>query len=200
MESVTVGVTDNSFTRNLIEEMKRLSGTKFNVTFLYTCLMKRRGCRKLHHTPIHASLSLKTMKPSIVLTACTPPPRHEYSDAESSAIKDGCASILATVKPTGPIFTEQRHNAGIRVNICARLKASESLPSPKDWLSYLVEGAPEEIEAMAITLERDVPENSSCPFTPTSDSHESNTVRPFLTTQSWASWFAKIRSKWQMRT
>lgn len=184
MESVTVGVTDNSFTRNLIEELKLLSGTRFDVALLYTRLMERRGSKKLHHTPIHASLSLKTIKPSIVLTACTPPPRHDYSDSKSLAIKEGCTSMLATVKPTALISTEQRHNAGIRVKIYARLKASEIPPSPKDWLSYLVDGAPEEIEEMAITLERDLPDNSSCPFTAKSDSRESNAARPIPTPRS----------------
>lgn len=172
VESVTTGVSDNSFTRNLIEEMKLLSGAEFNVTTLHSRLMERRGLDRLHYTPIHASLS-NNMKPSIVLTPFDPPPQYEAdSKFKSPAIKDESTNKLAIVKSASATFTEQLHNADTRVMICARLKASDNLPSADDWLSYLVDGAPEEIEEMAITLERDVQgnQNSLSVVTQVSDS------------------------------
>jgi len=40
-EVTTTGVNDNSFTRNLIEELKSLSTTRFNIAMLHTRLMRR---------------------------------------------------------------------------------------------------------------------------------------------------------------
>ena len=40
-EVTTTGVNDNSFTRNLIEELKSLSSSRFNITILHTRLMRR---------------------------------------------------------------------------------------------------------------------------------------------------------------
>lgn len=43
VESVTTGVSDNSFTSNLIEEMNLLKAAEFNVTTLLARLMEHRG-------------------------------------------------------------------------------------------------------------------------------------------------------------
>jgi hypothetical protein len=40
-EVTTTGVNDNSFTRNLIEELKSLSSSRFNIAMLHTRLMRR---------------------------------------------------------------------------------------------------------------------------------------------------------------
>lgn len=106
-------------------------------------------------------------------------------DFKSPAIKDEYTNKLANVKSASATITEQLHNVDTRVMICARLKASEKLPSPDDWLSYLVDGAPEEIEEMAITLERDVQGNrnpssvvSSVSDSQSLDFFDPNTVLP----------------------
>lgn len=152
MESETIGVSDKSFTRNLIEEMDLLKDAEFNVTTLHARLMQRRGNEKLRYTPIHASLSMNKSG-SITLIPGPPPPLYAHQDSKSSASKDDNGSHLTSLKPAAAAFTEQLHDGDTRVMICARLKASNDKPSAEEWYSYLVEGAPDEIEDMAVWLE-----------------------------------------------
>lgn len=153
--------------------MKMLSGAEFNVTTLHSRLMERRGLEKLRYTPIYASLA-KDMRPSIVLTPFSPPPEYQNSDSKSLTRKDDSTSKLAYIEPATATFTRQLRNANTRVLICVRLKGLEEPPSAEKWMSYLVNGAPAEIEEMSIELDRDVPEtSSSSPPIPPLPDHQS---------------------------
>ncbi|KAI9872366.1 MAG: hypothetical protein M1830_001722 [Pleopsidium flavum] len=155
MEDVTTGVHDNSFTRNLIEELR--DGAKNGLTTweLNGRMMHRRGRNQLFFTPRHFPL-LNTNTPSIELC----PLRGSFRLHPEEHLHGGPGNL--SNKLTTPSLTEtstvstEDEDSFFRGRILLSISLSDWTipPTSAEWLEWLRVRAPRNIESVSARFQR----------------------------------------------
>ncbi|MCJ1330704.1 hypothetical protein MMC10_007390 [Thelotrema lepadinum] len=145
----TTGVSDNSFTRNLIEELKSLHAARFNVAMLHARLMRRyrqAGPHKLLTEPWYTYLGSDVV-PSVELA---PLPKREIevggSDLAATDPADSTPSSSLTSSMTSLTIDNQMTET--LVLLAVRLKSIEGVPELMAWHRWCHESAPEDVESV----------------------------------------------------
>jgi tetratricopeptide (TPR) repeat protein len=144
-EVTTTGVNDNSFTRNLIEELQSLSASRFNVAMLHARLMRRYrrpGPHILLTEPWYTYLG-DEICPSTEL-APQLVSRIIHSDACSTTTESGDYSQLST-SSSATSFTIDQTMTETLVLLAVRLKDTERIPGLLAWQNWC---APEDIDTV----------------------------------------------------
>jgi tetratricopeptide (TPR) repeat protein len=144
-EVTTTGVNDNSFTRNLIEELQSLSTSRFNVAILHARLMRRYrrpGPHTLLTEPWYTYLG-DEICPSTEL-APQLVSRIIHSDACSTTMESGDSSQLST-SSSATSFTIDQTMTETLVLLAVRLKDTERIPGLLAWQKWC---APEDIDTV----------------------------------------------------
>nr|POE77954.1 hypothetical protein CFP56_09595 [Quercus suber] len=127
-EATTTGVNDNSFTQNLIAELRSSSSERFNAAMLHNRLMRRYlepGDHELLTEPMYSCLGGE-IYPSVELV---PQPQAEDESTDPALSVD---TML-----TEPL-----------VVLAIKLKESNDVPSLPSWLSWVHENAPDSVESV----------------------------------------------------
>ena len=130
-ETEATGVNDNSFTRNLIEELKAHSAKPFSIPILHNRLMnrfKRRGPHQLLVEPWYTYLGDR-MSPSIQLSPLVSDHNPDLTETSSQ----GSGSSEPALTDTLVLFA-------------ARLKDSAAVPSLEDWTTWLRDSLPKDVD------------------------------------------------------
>jgi tetratricopeptide (TPR) repeat protein len=147
-EVTTTGVNDNSFTRNLIEELQSLSTSRFNVAMLHARLMRRYrkpGPHTLLTEPWYTYLG-DEICPSTEL-APQLVSRIIHSDACSTTMESGDSSQLST-SSSATSFTIDQTMTETLVLLAVRLKDTERIPGLLAWQNWCHNLAPEDIDTV----------------------------------------------------
>lgn len=145
----TTGVNDNSFTRNLIEELKSLSASRFDVTMLHARLMKRYGRPGPHMLltePWYTYLGDIAI-PSVELA---PQPDNNDSNVGINLPAAGGmdSSQTSFTTSTATSFAIGETMTETLVLLAVRLKSTERIPSLVAWQNWCHNTAPEDIESV----------------------------------------------------
>jgi hypothetical protein len=161
------GVTDRSFTRNLIRKLRSFGPQPFTVSQLHQRLMKDR--KRLVNTPVYFPLSGPKM-PSICLSPLRAEPHQNVvssslfpagviaphladspgSESTSSPATSGFASNSTGMSSPFPISPD---HSGPRVLMAISLDDNTSPPDVSQWAQWLSSDAPHEIRKLEIKIE-----------------------------------------------
>ena len=131
----TLGVNDNSFTRNLIHCLKDLHGTRFNAVMLHQHLMiryRKRESPMLQTEPVYSFLGSE-MAPSAELSV------HHV-----------------TTSSPNPSQTITLPGSETLVLLGVRLKSVNSIPDVTSWGSWLRNNAPDEVDSVVVLCKRKI--------------------------------------------
>jgi hypothetical protein len=164
-EVEAVGVSDRSFTRNLIRKLRSFGTQPFTVSQLYERLLKDR--KRLMNTPGYFPLSGPNM-PSICL-APLPAPGQQGMDAlstttsapdrssvGSSSTTSSTADVSLQTSNTTPMSTPPSSSPEPdcpRVLLAVSLKDDTTVPDISQWIQWLTTEAPFDIRNVDIKIE-----------------------------------------------
>lgn len=156
IEDKTTGVSDLSFTSNLIEELDLAKKNGIAVWNLYRRMVARRKKNLMLYTPRHVSLS-DSVSPSILLCPMTATQSLYASDSSSSHYNQTISSNIAAkdTKITDDEIEEER------ILLHIRLKQNTAPPSVDRWVWWLMNRIPEEIKSITPFYKRRDPDDST---------------------------------------
>ena len=140
-EVTTTGVNDNSFTRNLIQELKSLKTDRFNIAMLHARLMKRYrkpGPHMLLTEPWYTYLGDVAL-PSTELIPQSP---RQMSSASSAPIAQVQPS---TESPAVVPLTVDQSMTETLVLLAVRLKDAGRMPDLSSWQNWCHDLAPDNV-------------------------------------------------------
>lgn len=166
-ETLAEGVTDRSFTHNLMRKIRSFNGQPFTVVQLYERLLKDR--KRLITTPQYAPLSARE-RPSIVLAplrlelnADGPDPSTQVSSASVSDETESLASTSQSLMLSSEVSSEVSFESstsiqssppeGPRVLLALSLGADAGIPDVESWAHWLSTDIPYEIQGIEIRIE-----------------------------------------------
>ncbi len=144
-EVTTTGVNDNSFTRNLIEELKLISISRFNIAMLHARLMRRYrrpGPHMLLTEPWYTYLGDAAL-PSAELI-----PQPQMSSASNDAITTGDQNQISPNFNANAPLAVDRSMTETLVLLAVRLKETESMPKLVSWQNWCHDLAPDDVESV----------------------------------------------------
>ena len=148
-EVTTTGVNDNSFTRNLIEELKALHATRFNIAILHARLMRRYrqpGDHQLLSEPWYTFLG-DDVAPSVEITP--QPQRHQCNESLQAPASDS-ASTSGESSATSSLtsLTIDESSVETLVLLGVRLKSSDEIPHLVTWRNWCHVLAPDDVASV----------------------------------------------------
>lgn len=153
MESGTPGVSDNSFTRQLIEELQQGAKKTKTTWQLHGRMIVRRGKGQLKRTPIHFTLldkdasriELRPLKKD-----AAPVLYGAQGNLNTSLGVPDLTDSLSTMSTEDDVLSPDDEHliTGNRILLAVNLKDWTKVPSPQDWQRWLRQGAPENIESI----------------------------------------------------
>lgn len=166
METGTPGVSDNSFTRQLIEELQQCANKTTTTPQLYCKSIARRGSHQLKRTPIHFTLvehdavriELRPLRKDVA------PSAHGARENPNSSldIPDLTESLSTTsTKDKALSLNDEDPMMKNRILLAINLKDRDKPPSSQDWLRWLRQGAPENIASIEAMYRADSPQRNS---------------------------------------
>ena len=166
LETGTPAVSENSFTRQLIEELQHHAKKSRTVWQLHGEMVGRKGSRQLKRTPIHFSLlredaSRIELRPLRKETAWNP---YETQGTRNALLGIPDLTDTLSTMPTEDNVLAQADVellVGNRIILAITLKDWDKVPSDQDWLRWLREGAPENIASMNAMLRTCTPQRST---------------------------------------
>lgn len=140
----TTGVNDNSFTRNLIEELKSRSGSPFSIAMLHASLMRRYrmpGPHQLLTEPWYTFLGDHAV-PSTVLIP-QPQVNRASEDANITGAQNQAANKSSAVDP----LHEDQPTTETLVLLAVRLNDTNKIPNLSSWQKWCHDLAPDDVES-----------------------------------------------------
>ena len=153
IEDKTIGVSDLSFTSNLIEELDLAKKDGIAVWNLHRRMAARRKKNLMRYTPRHVSLS-DSVSPSILLCPMTATQSVYPSGSSCSHYNQTSSSAKGT-----EIIDEEIEEERILLDI--RLKQNTTPLSVDRWARWLMNLVPEEIKSITPLYKRRDPDNST---------------------------------------
>ena len=145
-EVTTTGVNDNSFTRNLIEELKSLSTSRFNIAMLHARLMRRYrkpGPHMLLTEPWYTYLG----DTALASTEISPQPSNQMSSASKDSVLESSDSSSKRPSAVTTISIDQSMTETL-VLLAVRLKDTEQTPKLLSWQNWCHDLAPDDVESV----------------------------------------------------
>ena len=145
-EVTTTGVNDNSFTRNLIEELKSLSTSRFNIAMLHARLMRRYrkpGPHMLLTEPWYTYLG----DAALASAEISPQPSNQMSSASNYSVLDGSDSSSERPSAVTTISIDQSMTETL-VLLAVRLKDTEQTPQLLSWQNWCHDLTPDDVESV----------------------------------------------------
>jgi len=142
----TTGVNDNSFTRNLIEELESLSTSRFNIAMLHARLMRRYrkpGSHMLLTEPWYTYLG----DIALASTEISSQPSNQMSSAGNTPVLE----ISDTGSKQSPVVTTISIDQSMietLILLAVRLKDTEHTPKLLSWQNWCHDLAPNDIESV----------------------------------------------------
>lgn len=158
-EVMAVGVTDRSFTQNLMRKLRSFQGQPFTVSQLYERLLKDR--KRLVTTLQYAPLSSRD-RPSICLAQFKPADSTPEDSLSSLMVPPTSRTASLSTEPSSPrsvstpISTPSRLSPlpeGPRVLLAMSLKATAAIPDLEAWIQWLSTDAPRDIQDVDVKIE-----------------------------------------------
>ena len=155
MEDETIGVRADSFTRNLIEELKSGAGGDLTTWRLNNLMISRRAKDMLRFTPRHFALTDETnprieIRPLSKFTGLDP--TYEPLQVQNLHLTQPPPSLTDSVST---ISTADRSSlTEDRILLAITLKDSPRPPDARQWISWLREGAPDIIKSITASYEQ----------------------------------------------
>ncbi|MCJ1248888.1 hypothetical protein MMC30_006109 [Trapelia coarctata] len=153
MENGTPGVSDNSFTRQLIGELQQRTKKTQTTWQLHGRMMIRRGRGQLKRTPCHFPLSDKDasrieLRP--LRKDAAPVLYGAKGNFNSSLGIPDLTDSLSTMSTEDDVLSPEDEDliVGNRILLAVNLKDWTKVPLPQDWQRWLRQGAPENIESI----------------------------------------------------
>lgn len=146
-EATTTGVNDNSFTRNLIQELNLLATSRFNIAMLHARLMKRYrkpGPHMLLTEPWYTYLGDVAI-PSVELVPQSPIQMSSASNATLPAEAQNQTSNESSA--VAPLTIDQSMTETL-VLLAVRLKDTERIPKLSSWQDWCHNLAPNDIDSI----------------------------------------------------
>ena len=149
MEDVTTGVDDNSFTRNLIKELKRGAPTNLTTWRFYQRMVERRGKGLLKYTPYHLPL-FGADAPSIELR-----PFREYQERLEVQANSMTVPLTPSLTDFGSTISTEDEMAFMRDRILLSINLKDWTLPPKveEWQHWLRTEAPANISAISAVFQ-----------------------------------------------
>ena len=146
-EVTTTGVNDNSFTRNLIKELKSLSKSRFNIAMLNANLMRRYrqpGSPMLLTEPWYTYLGNVAL-PSIELIPQLP---NQANSASIATISTEAQDQTLNKSPAVPPLIIDQSMTETLVLLAVHLKDAEQVPRLLSWQNWCHNLAPEDAKSV----------------------------------------------------
>ncbi len=166
-ETTTVGVTDRSFTRNLLRKIESFKRQPFTVNELYKRLINDR--KRMTKTPQYAPLSGRS-RSSIVLAPRKPEmvidDLHlsvQSSTESASNISVPSTSALSSLVPSSGTGVSglSSPSEGPRVLIAVSIAAEATVPDIEQWKQWFSTDAPDDVRRLEVTIETAYPSHST---------------------------------------
>ena len=146
-ESLTVGVSNNSFTRNLIEELKALSTTRFDITMLHNRLMGRYGKPGPHQLLVEPVYSRMGNAPACSIELTPLQPRHASSAGPADANPHAQSQPSKKASAATPSIVKDLMTEPLAL-LAVRLKDPSKTPRLSSWQNWCHEFAPDDVESV----------------------------------------------------
>ena len=166
-EVIAVGVTDRSFTQNLMRKLRSFQDQPFTVSQLYERLLKDR--KRLITTPQYAPLSGRD-RPSICMAPFKPAdstPEEFLSSlmvqptSLTASLSPERSSPRSVSTPTSPLSRLSPLPEGPRVLLALSLRATATVPDLERWIQWLSTDAPHDIQNVDVKIEAAYKGNST---------------------------------------
>ena len=167
MEVEAEGVSEYSFTRNLIDKLRSFNTRPFTVSELYERLIKakRRLCNTPQYIPLtgrdRPSIRIARIEPNVpeimMNESILPQPR------DSSSLSDSAQSSTSIAATSLTSFPSLINNAP-RVLLAISLEGNATVPELELWKKWLINDAPSDIRRIDVRIEDAYASNSTLLF------------------------------------
>ena len=145
-EVTTTGVNDNSFTRNLIEELKSLSTSRFNIAMLHARLMSRYR-KSGPYMPLTEPWYTYLGDAASASAEISPQPSNQMNSTSNDSVLESSDSSSKRPSAVTTISIDQSMTETL-VLLAVRLKETEQTPKLLSWQNWCHDLAPDDVESV----------------------------------------------------